>query len=213
MFRKTDLLRIAAVAGSAIFLAGSVTSTKAAASTDLGQAQAIEVEPIPWEFPDITIESETEPEIVEAEILVAEAPEADPEKPVARSFDWSVDDTNVLLKIAMAEAEGEDTEGKALVMLTVINRAWSEQNWLPDSIPEVVFQKIGGSYQFSTVRKGGRYWTTEPNEDCYRALELVESGWDGSEGALYFESVSNTSGWHKNNLEFLFRHGRHRFYR
>lgn len=38
------------------------------------------------------------------------------------SLDWDVDDSYRLAKIAMAEAEGEDTEGKALVILVVLNR-------------------------------------------------------------------------------------------
>lgn len=214
MFRKSDIVRIMAIAGSAAFLAGSVSWTRVEASTGMERIRAIEVEPIPETFPIICIESEGPEIIPDADVILSEAPGETPEEPAnQKSFDWSAEDTNVLLKIAMAEAEGEDTEGKALVMLTVINRAWSDQSWLPDSIQEVVFQKVGGSYQFSTVRKGGRYWTTTPNEDCYRALELVENGWDGSEGALYFESISNKAKWHKNNLEFLFQHGRHRFYK
>lgn len=38
------------------------------------------------------------------------------------SMDWDSDDAYKLAKIAMAEAESEDTEGKALVMLVVLNR-------------------------------------------------------------------------------------------
>ena len=43
-----------------------------------------------------------------------------------KSRDWSAEDAEILLKIAMAEAEGESVEGKALVMLVVLNRVWSE---------------------------------------------------------------------------------------
>lgn len=122
------------------------------------------------------------------------------------SYDWDGEDSEILLKIAMAEAEGESVEGKALVMLVVLNRAWSEQ--FPDSIEEVVFQKN----QFSPTAPGGRYWTTEPDEGCYEALELVMSGWDESQGAMYFESTGR-DGWHSRTLEFLFQYGGHKFYK
>ena len=116
------------------------------------------------------------------------------------------EDDYLLAKIAMAEAESEDTKGKALVMLVVLNRVWSDG--FPDSIGEVVFQKN----QFSVTMDGGRYYTTSPNEDCYKAMELVKSGWDESKGALYFESCDRAS-WHSRNLEFLYQVGNHRFYR
>lgn len=112
----------------------------------------------------------------------------------------------MLMKIAMAEAEGESVEGKALVMLVVLNRVWSDE--FPDTIEEVIFQPR----QFSVTEPGGRYYTTEPDEGCREALALVSAGWDGSQGALYFESCENDS-WHSRNLEYLFQEGNHRFYR
>ena len=122
------------------------------------------------------------------------------------SYDWDGEDERMLKKIVMAEAEGESVEGKALVILVVLNRVWSDQ--FPDSIKEVIFQKN----QFSPVAEGGRYWTTEPDAGCYEALELVMGGWDESQGAFYFESTGR-DGWHSQNLEFLFEFGGHKFYR
>lgn len=122
------------------------------------------------------------------------------------SYDWDGEDERMLAKIAMAEAEGESVEGKALVILVVLNRVWSDE--FPDSIEEVIFQKN----QFSPVAEGGRYWTTEPDAGCYEALELVMGGWDESQGAFYFESTVR-DGWHSQNLEFLFEFGGHKFYR
>ena len=122
------------------------------------------------------------------------------------SYDWDGEDERMLAKIAMAEAEGESVEGKALVILVVLNRVWSDE--FPDSIEEVIFQKN----QFSPVAEGGRYWTTEPYAGCYEALELVMGGWDESQGAFYFESTGR-DGWHSQNLEFLFEFGGHKFYR
>lgn len=116
------------------------------------------------------------------------------------------EDAYLLAKIAMAEEEGEDVEGKALVMLVVLNRVQS--NEFPNSISEVIFQEG----QFSPV-SNGRYDSVEPNNECYEAVELIQiEKWDESQGALYFESKS-ASDWHKNHLQFLFQHGNHYFYK
>ena len=94
----------------------------------------------------------------------------------------------LLAKIAMAEAEGESTKGKALVMQVILNRVSSDE--FPDTIGEVIFQHNGDCYQFTTV-KNGRIYKNEPNDDCWEALELIESGWDESKGALYFEAKTD----------------------
>lgn len=111
----------------------------------------------------------------------------------------------LLMKIAMAEAEGEDTKGKALVIRVVLNRVNSSS--FPDSIKKVIFQER----QFSPVANG-RFDRVEPDEDCQRALDMIQNdGWDESMGALYFESKSDST-WHEDNLQYLFRHGNHYFY-
>lgn len=146
--------------------------------------------------------------IPRAEALTA-TPEATPEptyESMIGSRDWDGEDAERLMKIAMAEAEGESTAGKALVMLVVLNRVWSDE--FPDTIEEVIFQPG----QFSVTEEGGRYYTTEPDEGCREALYLVSMGWDESQGALYFESCKSDS-WHSRNLEYLFQEGNHRFYR
>lgn len=95
-----------------------------------------------------------------------EAPERDAEY-ISISEDeqnWSRKDSDILLRIAMAEAEGEGTEGKALVMNVILNRVESEE--FPDSIEAVVFQPG----QFEPVLDDGRYWDVEPDAECYKAL-------------------------------------------
>lgn len=121
---------------------------------------------------------------------------------------FSDEEKLMLAKIAMAEAEGEDIKGKALVIRVVLNRVSSPD--FPNSIKEVIFANNGKTYQFSPIRPGGRWWTTEPNEECWEAVELVQTGWDESQGALYFES-GGKSKWHK-TLKFLFKYGCHSFY-
>lgn len=73
----------------------------------------------------------------------------------------------LLLDVAMAEAEGEDSVGKALVMLTVLNRT----EYFGATIPEIIYAPS----QFATGRMG-----IQPSEDCYEALGMVVDGWDES---------------------------------
>lgn len=130
-----------------------------------------------------------------------------PQTPQAtkKSDIFSEKNTYLLMKIAMAEAEDEDTKGKALVMRVVLNRVKSKE--FPNSIRKVIYQER----QFSPIANG-RFDRVEPNEDCQKALDMIEEdGWDESKGALYFESKSDST-WHEDNLQFLFRHGCHYFY-
>lgn len=82
------------------------------------------------------------------------------------SMDFDANDAYLLEKIAMAEAESEDTEGKALVMLVVLNRVWDTR--FPDTIEEVIMQD--GAF---TPVSNGRYDKVEPDADCMKAMELI----------------------------------------
>ena len=119
-----------------------------------------------------------------------------------------VDEAYILTKIAMAEAEGEDTEGKALVILVIYNRQHSGK--FPDTVGGVISQENA-----FTSYHNGRYDRVKPDADCWAALDLIqETGWDESQGALYFERTpeDGESTWHSRNLERLFIHGNHTFY-
>jgi N-acetylmuramoyl-L-alanine amidase len=146
------------------------------------------------------------PEVEETTQPTEVAKAVETEEPLIASMDWGKDDSYLLCKIAMAEAESEGVKGKALVMLVVLNRVWS--NEFPDTIEEVIFQKN----QFSPVANG-RYDAVEPDEECYEALKLIQvDHWNESQDALYFESKSDSK-WHSENLEFLFKYGKHYFYK
>ena len=118
----------------------------------------------------------------------------------------STEDQNKLCKLAFAEAGNQDVDGKALVMLVVLNRV--ESNKFPDSISEVIFARN----QFSVTTNG--MYDNAPADDpgCLEALELVMQGYDISQGATYFESMKSYDSWHYKNLNFLFEHGDHWFY-
>ncbi len=151
-------------------------------------------------------ETTAEPKLT-AEEDFKEKPTEEPYQSIIASMDWDADESYLLAKLAMAEAESEDTEGKALVMLVVLNRVWNDEEF-PDTIEKVIYQPG----QFSPI-SNGRFDRVEPDEDCWAALDLImQDKWDESHGATYFESKSEST-WHSENLTFLFRHGKHYFYK
>ena len=123
------------------------------------------------------------------------------------SKDWSAEESYLLARIAMAEAEGCNTQTKTLIIMCVLNRVWSDE--FPDTIEEVIFQEN----QFSPI-DNGRWDRVEPNEDCYEAVKVVmEAKYDYSGGATYFENCADEDNWHSRNLEFLYESEGIRFYK
>lgn len=123
------------------------------------------------------------------------------------SKDWSAKESYLLARIAMAEAEGCNTQTKTLIIMCVLNRVWSDE--FPDTIEEVIFQEN----QFTPIQDG-RWDRVEPNEDCYEAVRIVmEAKYDYSGGATYFENCADEDNWHSRNLEFLYESEGIRFYK
>lgn len=141
--------------------------------------------------------------------IAPEAPtEAHSEAQEGKDLGWTAAEEYKAARMAMAEAEGEDTEGKALVILVIYNRTKSGK--FPDTVKGVISQQNA-----FTSYHNGRYEAAEPDIDCWAALDLIqEKGWDESQGALYFEQTpeDGESTWHSRNLERLFIHGNHTFY-
>ncbi|MCC8066039.1 MAG: cell wall hydrolase [Clostridiales bacterium] len=188
----------AALIGTSLLVAAACNKV-VAEGTDISEASTIEET-------SMTAESAPESPVIEAEeITEPQTSEEKEEQTEIAGCGWEAYESEILVRIAMAEAEGEGTYGKALVMKVVLNRVMSDE--FPDSIEAVVFEEG----QFSTVSDGGRYYTVEPDEECYEALGMVEAGWDETQGALYFESCNGDS-WHSRNLDFLFQYGNHKFY-
>ena len=147
----------------------------------------------------VTFEPQTEEE--SSEIEVDYYPE------FTYSKDWSANESYLLARIAMAEAEGCNTQTKTLIIMCVLNRVWSDE--FPDTIEEVIFQEN----QFSPI-DNGRWDRVEPNEDCYEAVKVVmEAKYDYSGGATYFENCADEDNWHSRNLEFLYESEGIRFYK
>ena len=153
----------------------------------------------PYVYNLTTFEPQTEEESSEVEV--------DYYPEFTYSKDWSTEESYLLARIAMAEAEGCNIQTKTLIIMCVLNRVWSDE--FPDTIEEVIFQEN----QFSPV-DNGRWDRVEPNEDCYEAVKIVmEAKYDYSGGATYFESCSNEDNWHSRNLEFLYESEGIRFYK
>lgn len=147
----------------------------------------------------VTFEPQTEEESSEFEV--------DYYPEFTYSKDWSAKESYLLARIAMAEAEGCNTQTKTLIIMCVLNRVWSDE--FPDTIEEVIFQEN----QFSPI-DNGRWDRVEPNEDCYEAVKVVmEAKYDYSGGATYFESCDDEDNWHSRNLEFLYESEGIRFYK
>lgn len=132
------------------------------------------------------------------------------------SKDWDGEDSYLLAKIAECEAGNQSVETRVMVILAVLNRVWSPQ--FPDTIEEVIMQNRNGVYQFSPTLPGGSWWTTEPSEKSWEAVDLVMTmEFDTSQGCLYFESFSTEeemlNSWHHRALEYLFQMDDMRFYK
>jgi len=136
------------------------------------------------------------------------------EKKTTRNFKLTNEDIKILEQIVEPEATGEDIIGKILVANVIFNRMESEE--FPDTVKEVVFQKVGDKYQFSPIADK-RYWQVEVSEETREAVKRAISGEDYSQGALYFmaRKLARKSSikWFDSNLELLFKHGEHEFFK
>ena len=140
---------------------------------------------------------------------------------VTYSREWTDYEKECLAKIVMAEAEGESLYVKTLIAFTVINRVQSKGQGFPNTIEEVILQHRvldNGTviYQYEhTKTPDGRYHQVTANEDCWKAVEIVQTvKYDFSNGAMYFESNSNVEdSWIVRNLEFVVEVDGTRFYK
>lgn len=126
-----------------------------------------------------------------------------------RYWSFTEEETEALARLMMSEAEGEGDQGKLLVLLTVLNRVKSPD--FPNTVSDVIFQKINGVYQYSPLNDG-RFWEVRTDSICYDLIADVQSGlYDDAEGALYFCELSHDK-WHKTK-EYLFTYNHHKFYK
>ena len=107
----------------------------------------------------------------------------------------SLSDAILLMQVARSEG-GDSCLGQIWVMRTILNRldaGWANSLW------DVLTMED----QF-TVVTNGTYKNADVNVSSHIALALIEQGWNETQGALYWESNSNSpDSWHKKNLTFI----------
>lgn len=202
------LASVMGIMASSLFLALAASGAALGGSviTDL---PPVEVEDIPQEACEEPVEVTVKRTgIANPEPLKAGQPDQAMQMypPFTYSREWDGHEEYLLAKIAQAEAGCESVQGKALVILVVLNRV--QDSGFPDSIEDVIYQEG----QFSPVGDG-TFETAEPDVGCWEALEVVkDSQYDFSGGALYFENCADEDNWHSRNLKYLYQCGRHKFY-
>jgi N-acetylmuramoyl-L-alanine amidase len=109
----------------------------------------------------------------------------------------------VLYRIVEAEMEGQEYECKKNVTSVIINRVHNKD--FADTITDVVFEKIGGDYQFSPILDK-RYWSVEVQDSTVKAVnDVIKNG--GTTEATYFTVLKHISDKHKGffgKLKYLF---------
>lgn len=129
-------------------------------------------------------------------------------------YDVTEKEIGMLQRIVQAEAGGEDMIGKILIVNVVMNRIADKS--FPDTVEKVIFQNKDGEYQFSPIDDKS-YWSVKVSKKTKEAVVRALEGEDYSKGALYFiarkRTKSSSAEWFDNNLEWLFKHGGHEFYK
>lgn len=125
----------------------------------------------------------------------------------------SYNDYYTLLQIVEAEATGGDIPSKLLVANVVLNRV--KDSHFPDTVYDVVWQRVGGSAQFSPT-EDGRIASCTITNSTIEAVELALQGEDNSQGALFFVARNSAAPqnvqWFDSSLVWLFEYGGHEYY-
>lgn len=122
-------------------------------------------------------------------------------------------DLTNLYRLVQSEVGFMDEKSKLLVASVVLNRVKSHK--FPDTVSEVVLQKLGKVYQFSPVAPGKRFWTCTVSKETKAAVDKVLKNGDYSKGALYFVAKKYTTkgGWFDRNLRWLSHHKGQDYYK
>lgn len=131
-----------------------------------------------------------------------------------RKNHMAAEDYYSLLQVVEAEATGGDLKSKILIANVVLNRVADSR--FPDSIYGVIWDKSGGTAQFSPTQDG-RIYTVAITEETYEAVDRALDGEDYSEGALFFMARSGAEAhnqeWFDGTLQRLFEYGGHEYYK
>lgn len=121
---------------------------------------------------------------------------------------YSYEDLYWLSRIISAESRGEPFIGQLAVGTVVINRTRSD--YYPDTIYEVIFDKLGG-VQFTPASTGSVY--RAPTESSIIAAKLCLEGFSLDSGILFFFNSKLALGsWITSNRTYTMTVGQHDFY-
>ncbi|ACX52793.1 cell wall hydrolase SleB [Ammonifex degensii KC4] len=116
-------------------------------------------------------------------------------------------DLELLARIIHAEARGEEFLGKVAVGAVVLNRL--RHPAFPKTVPEVIFQRTNGLYEFTPVADGSI--NLEPDEEAYAAAREALKGRDPTGGALFFYNPRTATDRWIRTLPVTVRIGNHVF--
>ena len=125
----------------------------------------------------VEVETKEEPKVVEkpkAEV------KKETKKEESKSVELSLSDVDLIALVVMAEAEGEPTEGKRLVVDVILNRVDSGK--FPNSVKGVIYQK--GQFE---AMWNGRVDRCEVRDDIRKLVEEEMSSRTNSR-VLYFRT-------------------------
>ena len=115
-------------------------------------------------------------------------------------------DANLLMKIAREEG-GDSLNGQLWAMRVIYNRLLNGN--FGDSIWDIVSST--GQFEVFTT---GAYINADVNVNSHIALAMIESGWDETQGALYWRTDSgSTDSWHERKLEYIATIEGNRYYK
>ena len=140
-----------------------------------------------------------QPEQEEAKTIKEE--KEDPEEKIEVN-EFTYEEAQLLMKIAMAEAGNQGEEGMWLVMSVIVNRR--NDDAFPDSIHDVAYQKNC----FSTV-KSGKINYVGLSEEAHTALARIEKG-EVEPDIIGFENKNNKS--LERYFDYSFTYLDHNFY-
>lgn len=108
--------------------------------------------------------------------------------PASNNLGFTEKDLKMMANAVYGESRGEPYEGQVAVAAVIINRVKSSQ--FPNTATGVIFQP--GAF---TAVADGQIWLT-PNAQAVKAVKDAVSGWDPSDGCLYyFNPETATSKW------------------
>ncbi|WP_163182541.1 cell wall hydrolase [Neobacillus sedimentimangrovi] len=145
--------------------------TKPTESETVTKAEVAPSEPSNQEEKPVQTMAQTEPEV-----------KAEEEKAEAPKISLSEKEKDLFARLVEAEAKGEPYEGKVAVATVVLNRVESPE--FPDTVTEVIHEKVGDAYAFTPVQNGE---INKPaSEEAIKAVEEALKREDTLNNSIYF---------------------------